>query len=223
MGARQVRRVTFRSAVTLEQMRTLETVAHSSEEAERWAAALAGSGEAFATLFDQHGDRVYRYALRLLANVHDAEDVTAGAFLELWRRRDAVTLVEGSVFPWLLVTTSNLSRNAARSLRRYRSLIRSLPRLEASRGAGEVAQERMEASHAKQQVREALASLSASDAALIAMTAFEGLSAREAASALGISEGAARTWLHRARSRIASALGSTLEEILTTGTQEETR
>lgn len=177
---------------------------------------MAGSSEAFAWIFDLHRDRVYRYALRLLGNVHDAEDVTAGAFFELWRRRDAVAVVDGSVLPWLLVTTSNLSRNAARSLRRYRALLRSLPRSEPSSGAGEVAEERMEASSGERQVREALRSLSGSDAALIAMTAFEGFSPREAATALGISEGAARTRLHRARARIASAAAG----IRTTGTEE---
>ena len=195
----------------------------SSEEAERWAAALTGSSEAFAWLFDLHRDRVYRHALRMLGNVHDAEDVTAGAFLELWRRRAVVTLVGDSVLPWLLVTTSNLSRNAARSLRRYRSLLRSLPRSEPSTGAGEMAEERLEASSENRQVREALRSLSASDAALLSMTAFEGLSASEVASALGISEGATRTRLHRARARVASVLASAASEILTTGSEEGAR
>jgi len=198
-------------------------VGHTSGEAERWSAALAGSSEAFAGFFDLYRDRVYRHALRLLGNVHEAEDVTAGAFLELWRRRDAVTLVGGSVLPWLLVTTSNLSRNAARSLRRYRSLLRSLPRSVPSSGAGEVAEERLEASSVNRQVRQALRSLSAPDAALISMTAFEGFSPSEAAAALGISEGAARTRLHRARTRVASVLASAGSEILTAGTEEGAR
>lgn len=195
----------------------------TSGEAEGWSAALAGSSEAFAGFFDLYRDRVYRHALRLLGNVHEAEDVTAGAFLELWRRRDAVTLVGGSVLPWLLVTTSNLSRNAARSLRRYRSLLRSLPRSVPSSGAGEVAEERLEASSVNRQVRQALRSLSAPDAALISMTAFEGFSPSEAAAALGISEGAARTRLHRARARVASVLASAGSEILTAGTEEGAR
>jgi RNA polymerase sigma factor (sigma-70 family) len=204
-------------------VRTLETVEQSSEEAGRWAAALAGSGDAFAWLFDLHRDRVYRHALRVLGNVHDAEDVTAGAFFELWRRREAVTLVEGSVLPWLLVTTSNLSRNAARSLRRYRSLLKSLPRSGPSRGAGEVAQDRLEASAGARQVRDALRALSPTDAALIAMTAFEGFSPSEVATALGISDGAARTRLHRARARVGPALERSGAEMLPSGTEEGAR
>ena len=54
-------------------------------------------------------------------------------------------------------------------------------------------------------MRKALRSLSKADAALIALTAFEGFSPAEAGAALGISDGAARTRLHRARARAAAA------------------
>ena len=160
----------------------------TSEEAERWAAALAGSSEAFTWLFDLHRDRVYRQALRMLGSVHDAEDVTAAAFLELWRRRDDV----------------------------------SLPHSEPSRGAGEVAEERLEVASEERKVRAQVAL--GPRRPLIAITAaFEGFSPSEAASALGISEGAARTRLHRARAHLASVLASSFAEFLTTGPEEGAR
>jgi RNA polymerase sigma-70 factor (ECF subfamily) len=56
------------------------------------------------------------------------------------------------------------------------------------------------------QVGDALSSLSPSDAALITLTMFEHYSPAQTAVALGISDGAARTRLHRARARMASAL-----------------
>jgi RNA polymerase sigma-70 factor (ECF subfamily) len=167
------------------------------EEHTSWTKALSGDSDGFAAVFDCQRDRVYRHALRLTGNVHDAEDVTAGAFLELWRRRKSVRVVDGTVLPWLLVTTTNLARNHARGLRRYRALIDALPRSNDARGAGDVAIE---------QLRQALNSLAKSDAALITLTAFEQYSPAQAATALGISEGAARTRLHRARARMASAL-----------------
>lgn len=77
-----------------------------ADEADHWSAAIAGDAQAFAALFDLHRDRVFRYARRLLGDIHDAEDATAGAVLELWRRRTSVRVVEGSVLPWLLVTTT---------------------------------------------------------------------------------------------------------------------
>ena len=60
-----------------------------------------------------------RQAVRLLESWPDAEDVSASAFLELFRRRDDVRIVNGSVLPWLLVTTANLARNATRARRRW--------------------------------------------------------------------------------------------------------
>jgi RNA polymerase sigma factor (sigma-70 family) len=171
-----------------------------------WTAALRGDSDGFAAVFDCHRDRVYGYALRLTGNVHDAEDLTAGAFLELWRRRKSVRVVDGTVLPWLLVTTTNLARNRARGLRRYRALIDALPRSEDARGAGDVALEHIGEVIVAEQVRQALNSLAASDAALIMLTGFEHYSPAQAATALGISEGAARTRLHRARARMASAL-----------------
>ena len=161
--------------------------------------------------------------LYLLGNVHDAQDVTAGAFLELWRRRNAVRLVEGSVLPWLLVTTSNLSRNTRRHLRRHRAFIRGLARSEPVEGAGEAAEAQLETARSTSEIGKALRSLSRPDAALLAMTAFEGLSPSQAAEALGISPAAARTRLHRARNRMANALRTPQAESLGIRAREEPR
>ena len=187
-------------------MRTVLVVRSNGDEASDWTAALRNDADAFVSIFDRHHDRVYRHALRMTGNAHDAEDITAGAFLELWRRRKAVRVVDGSTLPWLLVTATNLARNLARGLRRYRTLIATLPRPEVGRSAEDVAVERIEEARLASQVREALRTLSPSDAALITLSVLEHYSPAEAALALGISNGAARTRLHRARSRMAGAL-----------------
>jgi RNA polymerase sigma-70 factor (ECF subfamily) len=144
----------------------------------------------------------------MTANVHDAEDVTAAAFLELWRRRKSVRVVDDSVLPWLLVTTTNLSRNLTRGLRRHRTFIASLPRAVEGRSAEDLAVEHIEVLQRAAQIREALSTLTPADSALIALTTFENFSSAQVAVALGISEGAARTRLHRARARVATALDS---------------
>ncbi|GAA1800487.1 hypothetical protein GCM10009749_05440 [Agromyces neolithicus] len=87
-------------------------------EAELWSRALRGGGAALGAVFDQHNDRVFRHAYAVLRDVHDAEDATATAFLELSRRRTAVRVV----------TAANCARNVARSRRRYQTLLDSLPR-----------------------------------------------------------------------------------------------
>ncbi|WP_460627480.1 RNA polymerase sigma factor [Intrasporangium mesophilum] len=73
----------------------------------------------FGRVFDLHRDRVYVHACRLVTVRADAEDVTAAAFLELWRRRGSVRVVGGSLLLWLHVTTGNLSHNVRRATRRY--------------------------------------------------------------------------------------------------------
>jgi RNA polymerase sigma-70 factor (ECF subfamily) len=89
---------------------------------------LGNDSDAFVAIFDLHRTRVYRHALRMTANVHDSEDVTVAAFLELWRRRKSVRVVDEPVLPGLLVTMKNVARNLSRGLRRHRALIATLPR-----------------------------------------------------------------------------------------------
>ena len=161
-------------------------------EAEIWARAQAKDSLAYAELFDLHSARVYRRALGMLGNVHDAEDVTAAAFFELWRRHRAVRLVEGSVLPWLLVTVVNLSRNHVRGTARYRAAISAIPRADTTVDPADVVQARLDGAAA-------LARLGRTDAALLVLTAVEGLTTAEAATALGLRPGAARMRLSRLR------------------------
>jgi RNA polymerase sigma factor (sigma-70 family) len=183
-------------------------VGSPKEESEAWAATLKNDGNAFAIIFDLHRDRVYHHALRMTANVHDAEDVVAASFFELWRRRKFVRVVHGSVLPWLLVTATNLSRNLTRGVRRYRALIASLPRTTEVRSSEESALEKIEELRLAANLREAMSTMSSDDVALIMLTTFEQYSSTQVGAVLGISDGAARTRLHRARTRLAVALES---------------
>ena len=173
-----------------------------ADETALWSRACAGDGRAFAALFDTHRDRAFRHALRLVASAHDAEDVVAGAFLELWRRRDAVPIVDGSVLPWLLATTTNLARNSGRGLRRHRAAIDRLPRSQDLADPAETAEERI----ARAELVKAVRTLGERDAALVLLTALEDCTTAEAAAALGISPGNARVRLHRARKRLQAHL-----------------
>ena len=204
-------------------MRTLSTVRSPKDESAIWSAALENDGQAFAAVFDLHRDRVYHHALRMTTNVPDAEDVTATAFFELWRRRKSVHLVDDSVLPWLFVTTTNLARNSTRGVRRYRALLDTLPRSRESRSAEDVAIEDMEAIETASRIREILRTLSSADAALISLVVFENYSSAQAADTLGISASAARTRLHRARTRIATALDAVANEDEGSHAREEIR
>ena len=163
-----------------------------------WQRLQANEPLAYAELFDLHSTRVYRRALGILGNVHDAEDVTAAAFFELWRKHRGIRPVNGSVLPWLLVTVVNLCRNHVRGLARYRATLNSLPRTEQAVDPADIVAETLDCS----QILATINDLGRVDAALLVLTAVEGYSVAEAAAALGLTPGAARMRLSRARTRV---------------------
>jgi RNA polymerase sigma factor (sigma-70 family) len=171
-----------------------------NDEAE-WARAVEADDRAFGELFQRHHARVFRHALRLVVVPAEADDVMAAAFLELWRRRSAVRLVDGSVLPWLLATATNLSRNRVRGMVRYGRLLARLPR-EDVEDAAESATESLERRELRRRIGTALRAVAPVDAALITLTVLEGLTAAEAGAAVGLAPGAARMRLSRVRGRL---------------------
>lgn len=134
----------------------------------------------------------------------DAEEVASAAFFELWRRRESVVLVDGSVRPWLLATTANLARNSHRTRLRREAFLRSLTFEDHDRSSR--AFERIDDDVLRRDLVRALARLSARDVALVTMTALDGYRVTEVAGLLGITDGAARVRLHRAHVRLRGLL-----------------
>lgn len=110
-------------------VRTLSSMSGGSKCGDEalWLLAIDGDGDAFGRLYDRHRDHVLRHALRLVGSPHQAEDITAIAFYEAWRRRKHVRIVNGSIVAWLLVTTNNTVRNHNRQRRRYSAFLDQLP------------------------------------------------------------------------------------------------
>jgi RNA polymerase sigma-70 factor (ECF subfamily) len=178
-------------------VRTLFYVTDSDvDEAEWWNRACRDQGDAFGRLFDLHHTRVFSRALGLTENRHDAEDVTAAAFFELWRKRRSVRIVNGSILPWLLVTTVNLARNKRRSTARYERFLRTMPRTEHTTGPD------TEQWETRRRLSASLAELAPVDSALFVLTALEGVPIAQAAEAVGLKPATARVRLHRARVRL---------------------
>lgn len=178
---------------------------YADGEAATWQRALSGEGAAYAWLFREHEQRVYRRALSIVGDVHGAEDVTSAAFFELWRKRRSVRVVDGSVLPWLLVSTVNLARNQRRGSVRYRRLIASLPRQDAP-NAESIALANAETRILGIRLSEALAQVNRSDVSLLVLTALDDLSITDAATVLGLKPGTARMRLSRARERLRALL-----------------
>lgn len=177
--------------------------ANASSEDALWHRALGGDGIAFGAVFDLHRDRVFRHCYQLLRSRHDAEDATAIAFLELWRKRRSVRVLNGSTLPWLLATATNTSRNVKRSGRRYQQLLQRLPRAELATSPDE----QMLDSVVNEDLALAIRKLGPGDAELFCLVALESYSVSEAAQILGATPEAARTRLHRIRRKLQDQLG----------------
>ncbi|GEK81331.1 RNA polymerase sigma factor [Agrococcus baldri] len=136
----------------------------------------------------------------------DTEDVVAAAFAEAWRSRKRVRIVDASVLPWLLATTSNCARNARRSIRRNERLVAHIPVGPDAPDAADVAADRLERLDAGTAVARALRGLPEKDARLIALVLLEELPLADAAAAIGVSYGAAKTRVHRAKARLRAQL-----------------
>lgn len=169
-----------------------------------WAACREGDGDAFGRLWDRHRDSVFRQALGHVDSPFDAEDVTGITFLEAWRRRDRVRVVNQSVLPWLLTTCKNVARNHERSRRRYRAFLDTLP-------APPVV-DVLDDLDVLQQATTVLDSLPDVDRELLTLTAVEGLNLREAGERLGLTHDAARARLSRAKARLRIAATSIGED-----------
>jgi RNA polymerase sigma factor (sigma-70 family) len=180
-----------------------------SDDEGLWSRSIKGDGEAFRVLYTRHRDRVFRHAYRLSGDRQDAEDVMATAFLELWRLRAKVRVVDGSILPWLLVTTTNTARNSGRAALRYRRLLDSLPRREeTSDPTGEDLFLGYQDALDKDLAR-ALGALNAEDLHLVSLVVFEDFTIAAAAAVLKLTPGSAKTRMHRARQRMKTALTGT--------------
>ena len=172
------------------------------------AAAIDGDGQAFGRLYDRHRDRVFRHVLRLSDSRSDAEDLVALVFVEAWRRRSAVRVVEDSVLPWLLVTANNLARNHNRARQRYRAV---LPRIAApvpEPDHADAVAERLDTTERAGAVRSAFDRLGRRDQEILALCVLDELSTSEVAAILGVPSGTVKSRLSRAKRRLAVSVGS---------------
>ena len=171
-----------------------------------WRRVVAGEdARAYGLIWDRHHTRVLRHLVRSGQTAHDADDLTAMAFLEAWRRRSAVRFVDGSLLPWLIVTARNVARNAVRAQRRYSRLLETLPAASPGPDPLVVVQDEDSVEHI---LRLAVDGARPVDGDLMAMTALEGFTVQEAAAALGMSETAAKSRLHRFRSKLRTVLST---------------
>ncbi|GAA3868193.1 sigma-70 family RNA polymerase sigma factor [Leifsonia kafniensis] len=159
----------------------------------------SGGSEAFGHLYDKHITSVYRYALRMLGSIPDAEDIAQEVFVLAWVKRSKIRVVDQSLLPWLLVTTRNLSLNKIKLLRRdarHTSLDSGeVFALHPQPGAEDVAIAQL----LGDAINEAIDELSDTDQTLYHLCISQGLSYQKSADLLGVTHGVVRNRLSALR------------------------
>ena len=155
------------------------------------------SKDRFEDLYTQHAAAVKGYALRRTDPAR-ADDVVAEVFLVAWRR---LNHVPAEPRPWLFGVARRVLANERRRVARQDAVV---DRMSVPDDAG--ADHADGVALAGGSVGAALAVLSDTDREALLLTAWEGLTHREAARVLGVREATFTVRLHRAKRRLGRAL-----------------
>ena len=166
---------------------------------------LDGDDAAFSVLVGKYQRSVHALAWRKIGDFHIAEDITQEAFLKAYQRLS--TLKEPQSFAsWLYVITANQCKAW---LRKKRTWIQSLEdtssaELEKATYSGHIIAENEQMTEETQRevVKELLAKLQESDRTVITLYYLGGMTYEEISNFLGVSVGAIKSRLHRARQRL---------------------
>lgn len=173
-----------------------------ADDGELWRRARQGEAECFGVLFDRHGEAVRAFCARRTGSADAADDLVSIVFLEAWRRRDEVELIDGHALPWLYgIARRTMQHRWRTALRHRRALDRLAPAPPTPDHADEVAG-RLDDERHLARLRAALEQLRPPDRDVLVLCVWQGLSYAEAAVALGVPIGTVRSRLSRARSRL---------------------
>ncbi|MEU0881571.1 sigma-70 family RNA polymerase sigma factor [Lentzea sp. NPDC005914] len=156
----------------------------------------------FAELFDEHAQPLHRYLARRVG-VDVADDLVSETFLAAMRGKQNYDAARGSVVGWLYGIATNLLRGHAK---REVRLLRTAERYGIDLGVAETLEHtvvaRIDARSHLRLIAAELARMSAADRDLLLLVSLAGLSVQEAAEALGLNPGTARSRLHRLRAKL---------------------
>ena len=146
----------------------------------------------FDQLYDRHVLEVYRYISRRHIG-NDAQDLTGDVFLIAFQKLNSIPA--GSELPWLYRTAWNVLANAHR---------KNDP-IPANFDLTEIEPDCADVVITNDQLNRSWQKLPQKDREVLRLVAWEGLSGKELASVLGISEGGAGAALSRARANLRKA------------------
>lgn len=167
-----------------------------------------GDGGAFDELFRRYGTRLFNFLLRASGDRAMAEDLFQATFLRLHQARK--NYVAGTFKAFLFTIAANLLRDEWSRAEHKRRVSMDEEAIEAipagNRFADSDPESLSEARETSETIEAAIAQLPQGLREALLLSRYQGLSGREIASVLGISEGAVKVRLFRALAQLRAAL-----------------
>ena len=161
--------------------------------------AKQGDEAAFASLVEQYQDRVYRLALRMCGNSHDAEEAAQEAFVAAWRGLPAFR-GESRFSSWLYQLASNAAIDLLRREKRHRGNVpieeEILPLSE------DTPQQNAENTELHRSLQKALMALTPEHREIFLLRQVQQLSYEEIGGMLGLESGTVKSRLNRAQKQL---------------------
>lgn len=167
-----------------------------------WHRTAKGDGDAFGVIFDRHAESVRSYCARRTGSIEAADDLVSIVFLEAWRRRDQVELVDDHVLPWLYGVARRTIQQRWRTSVRHRRALARLPAATAVEDHADLVAGRIDDQRRLDALHQALDRLRPIDRDVLMLCVWQGLDYASASVALGVPIGTVRSRLARARARL---------------------
>ena len=194
--------------------------ASSHEEKIDIEALRQGDLKAFNALIRQEGPRVYRCIYRLIQDEEEARNLTQETFIQAFQHINSFR-GDAKISTWLCAIGINLARSALRKMRYHETLDEAtIDQLQPSFVDGHYAEQPtewqperfVENKELGELIQKALNKLPPQYKTIIILRDMEGLSTEDTAELLGMSAGAVRVRLHRARQALRKILDEYLKE-----------
>jgi RNA polymerase sigma-70 factor, ECF subfamily len=166
-----------------------------------------GDRDSFARFYDLHAGLVHTFALRILRERGEAEEVVQDVFLQVWRQAGAYSTERGTPEAWLITLVRSRGIDKLRSRRRRDEMVR--PADDPDRLPEPVAMESASGpAEARATLGGALDGLPPAQRSILELAYFDGLTQTEIAARLGEPLGTVKTRMRSGLERLRGILAA---------------
>ena len=168
-----------------------------AESENRWRTYIGGirakDSHALSQLYDETSGILYSFALRMLNDPSDAEEVVLDVYQQVWKSSESFDSARGSVLAWLTVLTRSRSIDRLRRAGPRRARETSIEQVWEAPSPGPEPEAQSMFQQERRLVRRALEELAPEQREAIELAFFRGLTHVEVAEALGTPLGTIKT------------------------------